>query len=93
MILDIKVNGKPYEISMDFRDSTASVSMSEQESQNVFNAIREMIIDAGLTALWLSQHNKNYTKEQYYRIVDLHCFLRHAEDGEFGDYDYRNNNW
>lgn len=97
MTFEITVNGKPYEMNIGFRelinDGRTSVSMDEEEQRAVFDEIRNMVIDTGLSALWLSQHNKNYTKEQYNRIVDLHCFLRHAEDGEFGDYEYRNENW
>lgn len=97
MTFEITVNGKPYEMEIGFRelinDGRTSVSMGAEEQRAVFDEIRNMVIDTGLSALWLSRHNKNYTKDQYYRIVDLHCFLRHAEDGEFGDYEYRNENW
>ena len=97
MILNITVNGKPYEMNIGFRelinDGRTAVSMDDEDSRAVFDTIREMVIDAGLSALWLTQHNKNYTKEQYFRIDDMHVFLNHAENGDFGDYEYRSENW
>ena len=95
--MDIKVNGKEYELNITVRELSnngqTSTSMEREDQKAVLEQIREMFIDAGLTALWLSQHNKNYNKEQYERVCDLHCFLNHVEDGKFGDYTYRNENW
>lgn len=97
MTFEITVNGKPYEMNIGFRelinDGRTSVSMDEEEQRAVFDEIRDMVIDTSAGVYHLKTHNKNYTKDQYNRIVDLHCFLRHAEDGEFGDYEYRNENW
>ncbi len=36
----------------------------------------EIIKDASEIVEWLVSHNKNYTKEQYYKLIDLQDILK-----------------
>lgn len=46
---------------------------------HVYYNLAEILDDIKSKIIWLESHNKNYTKEQYYKICDLYDFIRCLE--------------
>lgn len=48
------------------------IHLESQTPEGILNYAKEVVN-------WLSTHNKNYTNEQYYRILDLDTLLEGIE--------------
>lgn len=45
----------------------------------VYDNFDEILDEMKSKIIWLESHNKNYTKEQYYKVCDLYNFIRCLE--------------
>ena len=55
------------------------IDFLKSEKQNLTRTLEEcgeMIKDAKELVAWLLTHNKNYTKQQYYKLLDLEQVLK-----------------
>ena len=46
---------------------------------HIYYNLDEILEEVKSKIIWLESHNKNYTKEQYYKICDLYDFIRCLE--------------